>query len=53
MKRSAEVENVFYFYLQRGKGKENFNKFKLCMCCLKNHTQYFYTIVTYNTPNPR
>ena len=40
----------FLFLFSRGKGKENF---KLCMCCLKIHTQYFYTIVTYDTPNPR
>ena len=46
MKRRAEVENVFYVSFQRGKGKENL---KLCMHCLKNHTQYFYTIVTYDT----
>ena len=46
----AEVENIFFFfYFQRGKGKENF---KLCMCWLKPHTQYFYTIVTYDTPIP-
>ena len=41
----------FLFYFQCVKGKENS---KLCMCCLKNHTQYFYLIVTwYDTPNPR
>ena len=45
-----KLKTFFYFYFQRGKGKENF---KLCMYCLKNHTQYFYTIVTYDTPNPR
>ena len=45
-----KLKTFFYFYFQRGKGKENF---KLCMYCLQNHTQYFYTIVTYDTPNPR
>ena len=40
----------FFFSFQRGKGRE---KSKLCMCCLKNHTQYLYTMVTYDTPNPR
>ena len=40
----------FFFYIQRCKGKENF---KLCMCWLKTHSQYFYIIVTYDTPNPR
>ena len=38
----------FFFYFQQCKGKENF---KLCMCWLKTHTQYFYIIVTYDTPN--
>ena len=39
-----------FFFFQRGKAKENA---KLLTCCLKNHTQYLYTIVTYDTPNPR
>ena len=29
MKQSAEVENIFLFYFQRGKGQE---KFKVFMC---------------------
>ena len=41
---------TFFLLFSRGKGKENF---KLCMCCRKTHTQYFYTIVNYDTPNPR
>ena len=45
-----KFKTFFLFLFSRGKGKENF---KLCMCCLKTHTQYFYTIVTYDTPNPR
>ena len=49
MKRSAEVKTFFLFLFSRGKGKENF---KLCTCCLKTHTQCFYTIVTFDTPNP-
>ena len=48
MKRSAEVENVFFF--QRGKGKENS---RVCMCFLKSYKQYLYTIVTYDTHKPR
>ena len=49
MKRSAEVENVFFSF-QRGKTKESA---KLFTCCIKSHTQYLYTIVTYDMPNPR
>ena len=42
--------NDFLFYFQRGKAKENSKRFT---CCLKNHTQYLYTVVSYDTPKPR
>ena len=44
MKGSAEVENVFFLYFQRGKAKENT---KLFTCCLIKTTR---SISTHSSP---